>query len=264
MRITALPCLCVDVFDGTGEIRPGGEELNFAVHAARFENMEVVLLGVVGKDRYGEAILNSIAGMNIDSRFIRVDEHHTTANNMTYLTEEGDRYYKDNSWNGEILDAFSLTDHEIEMIRNSDVVFTHYDAPCFHEIIALQKKYKFRLAVDFDVNRDFERIEEFCPYIEFFMMSGSKEFLHIFKSFSEKYDGLFNMTLAKEGSVTYYHGKEYRVKADSVERIVDTTGCGDSYHAGFVCSYLAGNEIEKAMAVGSKLAAETLTHFGGF
>lgn len=50
MRITALPCLCVDVFDGTNEIRPGGEELNFAVHAARFEDMEVVLLGVVGKD----------------------------------------------------------------------------------------------------------------------------------------------------------------------------------------------------------------------
>ncbi|MGN0439103.1 MAG: carbohydrate kinase family protein, partial [Lachnospiraceae bacterium] len=126
MRITALPCLCVDVFDGTDEIRPGGEELNFAVHAARFENMEVVLLGAIGKDRYGEAILKSIEGMNIDRRYICIDEHHTTANNMTYLTDEGDRYYKDNSWNGEILDAFSLTDNEIDIIRNSDVVFTHY------------------------------------------------------------------------------------------------------------------------------------------
>ena len=83
MRITALPCLCVDVFDGTDEIRPGGEELNFAVHASRFEDMEVVLLGVIGKDRYGEVILKSIEGMNIDSRFVRVDEHHITANNMT-------------------------------------------------------------------------------------------------------------------------------------------------------------------------------------
>ena len=73
-----------------------------------------------------------------------------------------------------------------------------------------------------------------------------------------------NMTLAKEGSVTYYHGKEYCVKADYVEWIVDTTGCGDSYHAGFVCAYLASGEILKAMAVGSKIAAETLTHYGGF
>lgn len=264
MRITALPCLCVDVFDGTDEIRPGGEELNFAVHAARFEDMEVVLLGVVGKDRYGETILKSMEGTNINSRYIRIDEHRTTANNMTYLTEEGDRYYKDDSWNGEILDAFSLTDHEIDIIRNSDVVVTHYDTSCFHEIIELQKKYKFRLAVDFDVHRDFDTIEEYCPYIEFFMISGSEEYLPIFKRFSEKYDGLFNMTLAKEGSVTYYQGKEYRVKADYVERVVDTTGCGDSYHAGFVCSYLSSGDILNAMAVGSKLAAETLSHFGGF
>lgn len=264
MRITALPCLCVDVFDGTDVIRPGGEELNFAVHAARFQDMDVTLLGVVGKDRYGDVILNAIEGRNIDSRYLRLDEHHMTANNMTYLTEEGDRYYKDDSWNGKILDAFSLTDQEIDIIRNSDVVFTHYDTSCFHEIIGLQKKYKFRLAVDFDVTRDFETIEEYCPYIEFFMISGSEEYLHIFKEFSEKYDGLFNMTLAKEGSVTYYHGKEYRVKADYVEEIVDTTGCGDSYHAGFVCAYLESGEILKAMATGSKIAAKTLTHYGGF
>lgn len=264
MNITALPCLCVDVFVGTDEIKPGGEELNFAVHAARFEDMKVTLLGAVGKDRYGEVILNAISGMNIDSTNIRVDEQHMTAHNMTYLTDEGDRYYKDDSWHGEILDAFSLNEHEMEIIKSADVVFTHYDTSCFQQVIDLQKKYQFQLAVDFDVHRDFEKLEEYCPYIDFFMISGAENISHIMRQLSEKYDGLFNMTLAGDGSVTYLHGKEYRVKADKVQKIVDTTGCGDSYHAGFVCSYLESGDILKAMAAGSKIAAKTLAHFGGF
>ena len=30
IKLTALPCICADVFDGTDIIRPGGEALNFA------------------------------------------------------------------------------------------------------------------------------------------------------------------------------------------------------------------------------------------
>ena len=40
INLVALPCLCVDVFDGTDELRAGGEALNFAVHSSRFEEIE--------------------------------------------------------------------------------------------------------------------------------------------------------------------------------------------------------------------------------
>ena len=39
INLVALPCLCVDVFDGTDELRAGGEALNFAVHASKFEEL---------------------------------------------------------------------------------------------------------------------------------------------------------------------------------------------------------------------------------
>ena len=54
------------------------------------------------------------------------------------------------------------------------------------------------------------------------------------------------------------------MQAVKVDAVIDTTGCGDSYHAGFVCSYMLENDIEKAMRVGSEIAAETLKHYGGF
>ena len=37
IKLTALPCICADVFYGTDMIRPGGEALNFAAHASYFK-----------------------------------------------------------------------------------------------------------------------------------------------------------------------------------------------------------------------------------
>lgn len=264
IRLTALPCLCADVFYGTDTIRPGGEALNFAAHASRFRDIDVTLLGVVGKDKYAEVIMEAISKLNIDKSHIRIDERYPTANNMTYLTVSGDRYYKDDSWNGKILDNLVLNDTEIKVLSESDVVFVHFWASCFSQVIELKKTLGFKLAVDFDVYRDFSDMERYAPYVDFFMISGSEELLPRFRELSDKYPCLFNMSLAEHGSVTYFNGQEFRVQAVKVENIIDTTGCGDSYHAGFVCSYMLGNDIEKAMNVGSEIAAETLKHYGGF
>ena len=247
IKLTALPCICADVFYGTEIIRPGGEALNFAAHASHFKDIDVTLLGVVGKDKYAEAIMDSISKLDIDKNHIRIDERYQTANNMTYLTESGDRYYKDDSWNGEILDNIVLNDNEIKILSRSDV-----------------KTHGFKLVVDFDVYRDFADMERFAPHVDFFMISGSEELLPRFKELSNKYRCLFNVSLAERGSVTYFNGQEFKVQAVKVESIIDTTGCGDSYHAGFVCSYMLENNIEKAMNVGSEIAAETLKHYGGF
>ena len=264
IKLTALPCICADVFYGTEIIRPGGEALNFAAHASHFKDIDVTLLGIVGKDKYAETIMDSIAQLDIDRSHIRIDERYQTANNMTYLTPSGDRYYKDDSWNGTILDNIVLNDNEIRILSSSDVVFVHIWASCFSQLIELKAAIGFKLAVDFDVYRDFAEMERLAPYVDFFMISGSEEFLPKFRELSKKYPCLFNVSLAEHGSVTYYNGQEYRVQAVKADNVIDTTGCGDSYHAGFVCSYMLENNIEKAMNVGSEMAAETLSHYGGF
>ena len=264
IKLVALPCICADVFDGTDIIRPGGEALNFAAHASQFNDIDVTLLGIVGRDKFSDVVMNSITGLNINRSHIRTDECYPTANNRTYLTDDGDRYYKEDSWDGRILDDIILNDREINIIATADVVLIHIWASCFEQVVELKKKYGFLLAVDFDVYRDFDDMKRLAPFIDFFMISGSEELLPRFKEMSECHDGLFNMSLAENGSVTYCNGKEYRVSAVKVENIVDTTGCGDSYHAGFVCSYMLENDIIKAMKVGSEIAAETLSHYGGF
>ena len=196
--------------------------------------------------------------------YARVEEDKVTANNRTYLTADGDRYYKDDSWTGDIVDKMILNQDELDFIKKSEVVFIHFWAGCFEQIIDLKKNNNFRLAVDFVEYRNFKEMEKYAPYIDYFLISGEESILPIFEAFSKKYKGLFNASLADKGSVTYYNGEKYFVPADEALEIVDTTGCGDSYHAGFVCSHMLIGDIYEAMRVGTEFATETLSHYGGF
>lgn len=113
---TSVPlCRC---FDGTDELRAGGEALNFAVHASKFEEFNVSILGAVGQDSYAKFIMDSISDKRIDVSHVRVEEDKVTANNRTYLTADGDRYYKDDSWTGDIVDKMILNQDELDFIKN--------------------------------------------------------------------------------------------------------------------------------------------------
>lgn len=264
VKITALPVLCADVFDGSKRVYPGGEALNFAVHASEFSGVDIALIGAVGNDEYGKRILDSISYKRMDITGIRIDKKLSTAYNVTYVSPEGDRYYKEDSWHGGVMDTFKLSKADVKSISLSDVVFINYGVSCFDEVIELKKKYDFKLAVDFDVLRDFDRIKELSPYVDFVLISGEKELLPAFKELSEKYDSIFNMTLAENGSMTYYKGEEFFAAATEPDALIDSTGCGDTYHAAFICSYLVDRNIKKAMNLASDLAAITMEHFGGF
>ena len=263
MNIIAMTCMCVDVFDATGEIRPGGEALNFAAIASEYDNVSIDILGAIGDDAYGAAVLESIKGKRINKKYIRTISG-ATASHRIYLTENGDRYFKEDSWNNGVYGIYRLDESAKEKIVTSDAVFTTYNCPNFHEVLELRKSSQFQLAVDFNIIRDFDALENIVPYIDFFFISGEKTILSQFHKWSKKYNSIFNITLAENGSVTYFMGKEYRVNAVPVSEVIDTTGCGDSYHAAFLCSYLKDANIINAMNEGSRVASKTLSHIGGF
>ena len=47
-----------------------------------------------------------------------------------------------------------------------------------------------------------------------------------------------------------------------VKNIIDPTGAGDAFTAGFFSTYLTTNDFDKAMKVGIKVATENLRHLG--
>ena len=70
------------------------------------------------------------------------------------------------------------------------------------------------------------------------------------------------LTRSAEGSVVLADGAEYSVAAVPVARVVDTTGAGDLYAAGFLYGLTQGLPLPKCGAIGSLCAAEIISHVG--
>ena len=52
------------------------------------------------------------------------------------------------------------------------------------------------------------------------------------------------------------------VAAHPVDTLVDTTGAGDLYAAGFLCGYTRGDDLDTCARLGSLAAAEVISHLG--
>ncbi|MCB9948083.1 MAG: adenosine kinase [Rhodospirillaceae bacterium] len=73
---------------------------------------------------------------------------------------------------------------------------------------------------------------------------------------------LVAITRSGDGSVVLDGMTTYEVPADPVERVVDTTGAGDLYAAGFLWGFTQGRHPAECGRIGSIAAAEVVGHYG--
>ncbi len=69
------------------------------------------------------------------------------------------------------------------------------------------------------------------------------------------------LTRGKKGSLIISGQKEVAINASSV-KVVDTTGAGDQYAAGFLYGYTQGLELVKCGSLGAEAATEVIGHMG--
>ena len=70
------------------------------------------------------------------------------------------------------------------------------------------------------------------------------------------------LTRSERGSVVLADGEEHTVAAAPVARVVDTTGAGDLYAAGFLFGLTRGVPLPTCGKIGSLCAAEIISHVG--
>ena len=71
-------------------------------------------------------------------------------------------------------------------------------------------------------------------------------------------DNLFVITRSDKGSVIYRRGQTVKCPATPVETVVDTTGAGDAYSAGFLYGWANGWSLEDAAKLGTHMATSVI------
>lgn len=254
----------------------GGGGCNVAAGLTK-KGYKVAVLGKIGYNPFKDIILKKLEDKNISSEFCQFQDNYYKISSIL-LTEFGERTIINYETPVNLWQEFTLS----EQIKSAKNV---YIGPLPH--ISLEEKNKIvnhfkgdqvltvvNLA-DTDCRRPIEDLKVIFDGLDVLIVN-SHEFSDLVKKDYTQIDfknnpfdllpNLLDKTLiitdAEKGSYGYFKNEVYYQQAIIPEKIVDTTGAGDGYTAGFIAEYLKSKDIKKSMESGTDYASKILTKIG--
>lgn len=101
----------------------------------------------------------------------------------------------------------------------------------------------------------------FCNEDEALQLTGRTELENALAELSIKVPTLV-VTKGSEGAIAIEKGERISIPAAPVSEVVDTTGAGDLFAAGFLTARCKGASLERCLWTGAIAAAEVIQHYG--
>jgi sugar/nucleoside kinase (ribokinase family) len=133
---------------------------------------------------------------------------------------------------------------------DAKVAFTLSDVFCVERS---RDEYLQMIADDFDIL--------FCNHEEATALYPGKSFDEVLTLLQGKCE-VIAVTCGSKGSIILTPEERIQVEAIWVNELVDTTGAGDLYAAGFLYGYVNGMELSECGRLGSACASDIITHLG--
>ena len=268
MKVVCVGDVGVDHYLPSGEERFGGITANFARHAREEFPLddEIHIVSCIGDDDGAELVHSALAGIEIDCHISAIPGD--TPTQIIEIQVGGEKDFV--RYDVGVLSDFELSWEQRDIIANSNLLV----APVFVQIVDL---FKELLAIetsgsiaidfaDFHLHPDFELLEAHMEKVDIGFFGLSVEDTTLIRriaSLAARHSKLFVVTLGADGSRAFHGAQELQCDAMPVEKVVDTTGAGDAYAAGFLSRYCHGAEVETSMEQGAKIAAMTIQKLGG-
>lgn len=90
-------------------------------------------------------------------------------------------------------------------------------------------------------------------------LSGNENFAEIF---SKNKNLIAVITKSEKGCSVFESRNFFELPAEKIEKLVDTTGAGDAFAAGFLHGFVNGHDLKKSAKSGNILAAKIIQKFG--
>ena len=261
---------------GPGVERSGGSAANTAAGLAGL-GARVAFIGKVSDDQLGEVFRHDIQAVGVDFTTRPLREGLSTARCLIFVTPDAQRTMQ--TFLGACT-AFSSDDVDDEIIKNSKVLYMEgylWDAPRAIEgllkAIDVAKtagtRVSFTLSDAFCVDRFRDQFLDLIRNHVDILFANETEILSLFQvedfdTAQEQIRGLCEisaLTRSEKGSVVVAGDQTHVIPAQKVN-VVDTTGAGDAYAAGFLYAYTQGQPLDVCGRLGGMMASEAISHYG--
>jgi fructokinase len=258
-----------------GSETSGGSAANTCAVAASL-GARVAYLGKVAADQLGSVFAHDIRASGVHFPSAPLEGGAPTARCLILVTPDGQRTM--NTFLGACV-AFGEADVDLALVRAAAVTYLEgylFDPPAAqaafhaaaHAARAAGREVALSLSDAFCVNRHRDAFRSLLQGVDI-LFANETEICALYEvnDFRQAVDAarrdvkIAALTQSEAGSVIVRGAETVRVRAASAV-LVDSTGAGDAYAAGFLAAYTKGRGLDICGKLGSLAAAEVISHYG--
>lgn len=248
-----------------------------AIFASNISSLgaRVAFIGKIGKDKFGEVVLESLQKSQVDVSMIKEDTDVGTGATVVLNVLED----RANTTYPGAMDLLTIKDiSEDDLSRAKHLHFSSYFLqPGLRKDInrLFRTAQTLGLTTSFDMQWDPREewdlnFEEILPHVDVFFpnekelicLSGKSDLNEAINSM-KRYTNNLVIKRGNRGSMVCYNDKIVDRPAFINQSVVDAIGAGDSFNAGFIYKFIRGNTIPECQEFGNLTGAVSTTAAGG-
>ena len=262
---------------GPAIVVSGGSAANTAAGIASLGG-KAAFIGKVRNDQLGTFFTHDIRAAGVTFDVAPSRDGPATARSFILVTPDGERTM--NTYLGACV-TLSPADIDEKLVAASEITYLEgylWDPPEAKDAFVKAarvargagRKVALTLSDSFCVDRHRESFRDLIARDVDILFANEKEIVSLYET--DGFDDalqrakaaaeLVVLTRSGAGSVVVRGSEFHVVEAHRVERVVDATGAGDLYAAGFLYGLTHGMSLVEAARLGSLAAAEIISHIG--
>lgn len=232
-------------------------------------------IGKIGKDKFGEVVLNSLKNSKVDISMIKVDPQLGTGATVVLNVNE-DRAMVTYPGAMDHLTIEDIIDDDLKKARH--IHFSSYFLqPGMKDGLGelFRKAKGLGMTTSFDMQWDPNEkwnldIAGILPFVDVFLpnekelmfLTGKNNMEEAIQSI-KKYTNILAVKRGNKGSLVHCQDGIFDLPAFINRNVVDAIGAGDSFNAGFISRFIKGCDIEECQYFGNLTGAVSTTVSGG-